>query len=343
MVELKIVKHTESWTIAWNKFVNEESINGTFLQSMDFLRYHPADRFNDHSLIIYKGNNQIVAVVPACELMENGFKRLVSHLGSTYGGIVFAKGFYDIKHVDSVFNVFEKYLKEEGFSEVLLKMTPRIFCIESTELLDYYLFKYRYHQYNELSLVVDLSQEKEVLMNNMSASRRRGYRQSLKFDLSLKKLESDAEVAKFYSILSDNLKKYETKPVHSYDELIDLWKNRLQKELSFYATYLHDPDKGEQMVSGIMAFCFDKRILHAQYIASSPEHLSVYPMNFLFVELINEAQKQGYDYFSFGISTEEKGKVLNQTLAQFKEGFGCGYTVNRTFYKRISTDKDETF
>ena len=37
----------------WDKFIDEKSINGTFLQSRRFINYHPEGRFKDASLVIY--------------------------------------------------------------------------------------------------------------------------------------------------------------------------------------------------------------------------------------------------------------------------------------------------
>ena len=37
----------------WDRFVMHESGNGTFLQTRNFLNYHPAGRFTDASLMVY--------------------------------------------------------------------------------------------------------------------------------------------------------------------------------------------------------------------------------------------------------------------------------------------------
>ena len=58
-------------------------------------------------------------------------------------------------------------------------------------------------------------------------------------------------------------------------------------------------------------------------------------MNFLDANLIRTARERGFSYFSFGTSTEEHGTVLNKKLAEFKEGFGTQYGMNRTFVKEL--------
>ena len=58
-------------------------------------------------------------------------------------------------------------------------------------------------------------------------------------------------------------------------------------------------------------------------------------MEFMDTNMIKVAKDSGFEYFSFGISTEDHGKVLNEGLALFKEGFGTEYSVNRTYYKEM--------
>ena len=46
-------------------------------------------------------------------------------------------------------------------------------------------------------------------------------------------------------------------------------------------------------------------------------------LDFLIETCIEESQQDGYQYFSFGISTEENGRVLNSGLVAQKENFGA--------------------
>ena len=82
------------------------------------------------------------------------------------------------------------------------------------------------------------------------------------------------------------------------------------------------------MVAGSMVFKFENRVFHTQYLAADPIYLKFYTMNYLDGELISLAMRSGYRFFSFGISTEEQGRILNKSLAQFKEGFGTRRRVS---------------
>ena len=63
-------------------------------------------------------------------------------------------------------------------------------------------------------------------------------------------------------------------------------------------------------------------VAHAQYIASAPTGQESGALDMLFLNLIDQYKQDGKRYFDFGISTEDKGHILNEPLAQFKEGFG---------------------
>ena len=86
---MKIVKYESTYEDIWDSFITEKSCNGTFLQSRRFLNYHPEGRFADTSYLVFNDKQHLVAVCPACEIIEDGKKIFYSHSGSTYGGIVF--------------------------------------------------------------------------------------------------------------------------------------------------------------------------------------------------------------------------------------------------------------
>ena len=92
-------KYEDSLEEQWDKFITEKSINGTFLQSRRFFNYHPAGRFKDVSLVVYNEKNNIAALIPACELEQDGKKVFFSHKGTTFGGIIIDKKHHNAKHV----------------------------------------------------------------------------------------------------------------------------------------------------------------------------------------------------------------------------------------------------
>ena len=99
------IKYTPEDKALWNNFVMS-SKNGTFLFHRDFMDYH-SDRFEDHSLIVYK-KNKVVGVFPA-NVIEN---KVYSHQGLSYGGIIL-KTSVKFKETALIFKSILKYLDNE--------------------------------------------------------------------------------------------------------------------------------------------------------------------------------------------------------------------------------------
>lgn len=329
-MELNIVRYDNNFESKWDTFIEKESLNGTFLHTRNFLNYHPEGRFEDCSLMVMNGTN-IVAVIPACKIVEDGKSIFSSHSGSTFGGIVLCSNSYNISYLTEMIPLIEKYLLDKGFSEIIYKNASEIFCSKKMDLLDYFLFKNDYNQYNEVSFVIPTNELKEDITANFVYGKRRHYKYSLKQNLVFKELVDNNEVYEFHYVLCENLKKFNTKPVHTLEEIIEFKNKRLTENVKFYGVY-----KDNKLVAGSMVFLFGKKVFHTQYLAAHPDFLNLYPMEFMDTNMIRVAKEQGYEYFSFGISTEDHGKVLNEGLALFKEGFGTSYSINRTYYKKLA-------
>lgn len=330
-MSIKIIRYSDEWEGKWDRFVLNRSMNGTFLQTRNFLNYHPPGRFTDSSLIILKGSS-IMAVIPACESIEDGNRCFFSHKGSTFGGIVIEPSNYKISTLEELFPFFESFLIREGFNSVFLKNTSDIFSKQSSELFDYYFYKNNYHLINEISFYVDCESMGENIADTWSYSRRRGYNYSLKHDFRFRKITDDEELFSFYHLLAVNLSRHHTQPVHTFDELLAFRDRRIPDNVEFYGVYYE-----KKLIAGAMLFLFGKDVLHTQYLAQDYEYSKLFPMNYLDYNLIKLAKENGFKRFSFGISTENRGKTLNVGLALFKEGFGTKYCNNRSYYKELRT------
>lgn len=325
--EILIQQYNENWKTAWDKFVLQESVNGTFLQTRNFLEYHPEKRFADHSLLFLNGNN-IIAVIPAHVRTEIK-KQLISHGGSTYGGLIVGAQFCKITYMDMIFQTLERYLQENNFTEIVLKQTGEIYQNSNSALIDYYLFMNGYQDAQEAGFYIDFAEYKDEIIGNFSTSRRRDYRYSLKKEFTFTELVTEPEITEFYRILCNNYEKFGKRPVHTLEELMEFKYSRLPENTKFYGVFL----EGEMIAAG-MVFLFGKKVFHTQYLAVLQDKTNLFANEFLYTKLIETAKMEGFHKISFGTSTFEGGKVLNRPLAMFKEGFGTKVYVNRT-YKKI--------
>lgn len=308
----------------WDNFIDERSVNGTFLVSRRFLNYHPEGRFKDVSLIIYNEKNNIAALCPACEVSIDGKRTFFSHKGSTFGGIIIDKKHYNAKYVMAMVAELKEFLLGEGYERVYLKQTSDIFSTVESDLFQYAYCYHGFKEYKELSTYVDYAGYKEDIISNLAQGKRTNVHNCIKEGLVVKPLTSDEDIAKFYDILCENLAKYDTKPVHTLEELLEFKNSRLVDECGFFGIY-----KDDEMLAGSMMFYFPKAgCAHTQYLAARQAYNKLSPMTFMYYSMIDEMKKRGYARISWGTATEDLGRYLNMGLITSKEDFGSSYCNN---------------
>lgn len=331
MAEYIVKRYSDEMEDRWDHFVMEESANGTFLQTRRFLNYHPKHRFKDCSLMIFNEKKKLIAVCPACEQEENGNRIFFSHKGSTFGGIIVAEKIYKVHYVLPLVSEIEEYLKKQSYNEVYYKITPNIFSSKATALLEYALYFSGYDDFKELSTFVDFDEYKEDILSNFSQGKRTHVHNCENIGIKARVITSDYEIDIFYQILCENLKKYNTKPVHTLEELIDFKNSTLMDETLFLGVY-----KEDEMIAGGMIFLFNNvKVAHTQYLCAKSEYNVLSPMTYLYYSVIDEMRKRGYRKVSWGIATEDMGKYINEGLITSKESYGSTYANNLTFHKLL--------
>ena len=295
----------------WNAFIGQAK-NATFLFHRDFMEYH-SDRFEDYSLIVLDGEKWI-SVLPANVVGNQVF----SHQGLTYGGLVLlptSKLYNTIVILQAVL----KYLLENTVSIFYLKQIPSIYCDYFSEEMGYlmHICKAKIAMKHNLS-VIEL--KRKILI---SKSRRECVRRGHKLGLLLKE-ESNLELF-WNTLLIPNLKdKYNSKPVHSLEEI-----SRLQQKFPHNIRHFNVYD-GEELVCGTTLFITDK-VVKPQYISGNDKNNLLGSIDFLYDFLIKDFSK-GKDFFDFGPSHENNGLNIVQNINFWKESFGA-HSVVQDFYE----------
>ncbi len=326
----EILPYTKELDQRLDRFVDQESVNGTFLQSRRFLNYHPEGRFVEKSFILHKGG-VIVAYFPGAEI-DGEF---VSHPGSTFGGPVIAKTCYNASQLKEILTQADQHLASQ-FKRARLKVTPAMFAEESPDLLDYMLEHLGYSRYTELSSRNPLCKDMDIVAQ-CNRNQRRLWKEFNKFaesvpqgSIQYRDLTSEEDIATFYKFLVISKEKHHTKPIHTLEDLMDL-KQRLPENIRFKGLFYNG-----RYVCGMLQFVFPRtKVIHDQNI-SPDESFDLFhhttPMNIM---ALQEAAQQGYTSFSWGISTEDRGTILNEDLFHYKESFGAVGTVNASYTKKF--------
>lgn len=311
MTTCEVKKYTPEFKKEWDNFV-KISKNGSFLFYRDFMEYH-SDRFSDFSLMIFR-KNKLIALLPAHR--KDGL--FSSHNGLTYGGFIF-KDYTNVTTVEEVFNAVLKFLKEENFTQIKIKIMPKIYQGDYSSAVDFLLFKSAARLVNRnLTFVLDFGQPLKTHKNKLKI-----YNKAYIRELEIKK---DDSLAVFWNeVLVPVLdEKHDSEPVHSLEE-IELLQKRFPKNIRQFNVYL----KGE-VVAGMMLF-IHKNIAKSQYGAATFEGQKYKALDYLYLQLFKELPEEGFRYFDLGITNEGDGTDYNKGLTSYKEELG-GTAINQDTY-----------
>lgn len=303
--------YTSDKSAEWDAVVCA-SRNGTFMHCRSFMDYHAA-RFQDESLMFYGEKFTPVAVFPANRADGN---TVISHGGLTYGGLIFSPRVRQKECIELVRLIMDFY-RDRGAGKILYKAIPRIFHnIFSEEDLYALWINGGILTRRDVSTVVDLRRQLRF-----TKGRKWSVNRAAKAGIAVRRTNCPE---RFHVLLTSVLSAHGTTPTHSREELVLLMK-RFPERIQLYEAVLAD-----KLMAGALIFDFG-RAVHTQYLANSDEGREAGALDYLLAELIqrNFADRE---FFSFGISTECSGQVLNEGLIAQKEAFG-GYSLCHDFYE----------
>jgi hypothetical protein len=295
----------------WNAFISNAK-NATFLFNRDFMEYHN-DRFEDFSLMVYE-DDKLVSVLPANRVGDT----LYSHQGLTYGGLVLLLNskLYDVVYI---FKDILKFLYDNRISKLILKKIPIIYCDTFSDEIDYLI-----HVCNGRTIMKNNISVIKLDSNfNISKSRRECIKRGKKLNLVIK--EEDDLIFFWNELLNPIIKeKYNSKPVHSLEEIIYL-KTKFPNNIRHFNVYYDN-----QIVCGTTVF-ITKHVVKPQYVAGSKSNNSLGSIDYLYDFLINVIAKDK-TFFDFGPSHENNGLSIVKNINFWKESFGANSLVQE-FYE----------
>lgn len=299
--EFEIKQYCEADAPAWNDFV-KLSKQGTFLLLRDYMDYH-ADRFCDHSLLVFR-KGELFALLPANVCGST----LYSHQGLTYGGLITREN-ATAQAICETFAAINGHLRKEGITKVVYKAIPHIYHRLPAEEDLYALFKVC----GAKLIARDISST--IVMNQQlrwSRDRKYGINRCRNNGIVV---EQSDDFEKFWKVLDNNLlTTYGVHPVHTLQEML-LLKRRFPHNIVLYTAH-----KDYEVLGGTVLYV-TPQVVHAQYISASPEGKHLRVIDGIYDRILHEDFMQ-HKYFDFGKSTEDSGRLLNESLIHQKEGFG---------------------
>lgn len=298
---VEVIPYVPERQAEWNAFVSN-SKNGTFLFDRRYMNYH-SDRFADSSLMVYR-DGKLFALLPANREGDT----VCSHGGLTYGGLLTGTDATAAAVLD-VFVAVNVWLHDAGVKRVIYKAIPWIYHRVPAEEDLYALFRVCNARLvsREISSTI-------ILPHRLKWHRDRRYGINRCRNNGVMVEQSD-DFEAFWPVLDGNLMhSHGVRPVHTLDEM-RLLKSRFPSNILLYVA------RREGQVLGGTVLYLTPQVVHAQYISASPEGKALRVIDAIYNKILNEDFADGL-YFDFGKSTENGGRLLNESLIYQKEGFG---------------------
>jgi len=264
--------------------------------------YH-SHRYNDESVLIRNSSDVLVAVLPACRAGS----AVTSHQGLTYGGVIYNKTLGQVDVINVVRSVLDFY-KSHGVKSLIYKSVPPIFRRIPGDEDNFALW----HLGGQLARR-DVSSV--IYIGNrarMSKGRRSAIKKGFRSGVAIKRV---ADPGALHELIGEVVSRHGAVPTHSLEEL-RLIMARFPSEILALEGRLFD-----ELVCGAIIFDFGN-VLHTQYLAASERGREIGALDFLLDSVINEFESN-VNYISFGISSVDGGRSVNEGLLFQKEGFGA--------------------
>jgi len=317
---IQVKEYTEDHHKAWDEFIRTTSRNGGIFQERDFLSYHPEGKFKDASLLFFEKGN-LIAVFPAAIVSENGKEKVVSHPGSSCGGLIFQYS-ASLQQVLELLELLIEIYQAKKVDAIEIRLSEPIFNAIPDEELRYLLWHRGFAiKSQEISTCAKLTESKT--WEKLCRKRNLTYIKQQEKD-GVKITETD-DVDKVYPVIEMNLKvRYNRIPTHSREELMKL--------KAIYPDRIHYwiAEKDEKVLGILVLFDVNKTGVHSFYIAKNEQYENVKAMPLLFHKVFEHYYQQGYAWFNFGISS--RGQQIKWGILEFKENVGGRATARQIWY-----------
>lgn len=276
--------------------------NGLFIFERPYIQYH-RDRFDERSLIAFH-NNQPVAILPLSVEGRHG----TSYGGLTFGGLILRRD-ARFELANEVIEGMFAVLKSAGIESLTVKVTPPCFWDYPSGESEYVLWRRGFQLLRrDISSVLPL--ESSLPPNQL---KRRGIKKAVKSGVRV----ADGDVGPVHRLIDSVLNsRHGVHPAHTENELREL-RDKFPAKILLRCAVLD----GEYHAAAVI-YRYGS-VWHTQYLAVSETGRSIGALDLLLSSVIEEARAASASHLSFGVSTENEGRELNEGLLWQKESFGA--------------------
>jgi hypothetical protein len=306
----------------WRDFLSR-SANGTLFHDLEFLRYHPRDRFCFHHLVFLR-NGEPIALLPGGLAKSGDGLIFCSPLGASIGGFAVTDLRADMAL--AMVDALQNYARQQLWSAIQITLPPSYYSFETAGLVSFALFCKRFHlEHRWLSPTLELRSEpnrfeqlyRSTQVSLVRAARRKGMRV----------VETGIEGwADFVAPFRDTYARHGVPATHTEDEIRDLL-TRLPDRVRIHTALLDDVP-----VASLLVFKLTKSVAMSFYICSSATHTKESGAAFVIADAMDRLAAIGYRHLDLGPAASDMN--FNAGLTFFKEGLGAvGHCRDRWFWR----------
>jgi len=303
----------------WERFI-ATSANGNLFQTRRFLEYHPAGRFQDHSILFCR-DAELIAVA-AGEVTNSAWS---SHRFTSHGGIAVKSQLSATEALDIV-HALISYASEHQWQKLFMRYVPDLLAEDSFTTLVWALSIFGFAEDSrELTwCVMPAFCSEEEMLNAYHDSARRAIKRAQNENLVVRET---SDFAGFWRLLTDNLKaRFAVAPTHSLGEIARL-RALCPGEIRLHGVY----NQQQRMLAGSLIFDVSRNGSHCFYFAQDYDFQDRRPMTLLMHRLNIEYTVQHRRKLNYGVITAHGASELNLGLSRFKSQFGALPAIRRRF------------
>lgn len=309
---ISVILYSQKLDADWDRFVEKEAINATFLHTRKFYNHNPLNATDDMSLMFYK-MNRLIAVLPA--ILHKVDHRLVlhSHLRATYGGFIVSNK-VTLEGAIQLVEETVRFARDNDVQEIVIRNPFRIYHNRLCDETDYAMWSCGFKvKSREIETAVSLKDDIQTIRSH--------YHKGTKYSVGKARRNVEVRLSEdfedFWRILNVSLmERHNQKPVHDYAAICKLREKVGKERVILFGAYYRD-----KLIGGNVVFNFNN-VLHGQYNASDLNFRFLTPLHAVVDYILEWGHSRGFEYFNMGMSNEAAGKEINTGLLRYKEGFG---------------------
>jgi hypothetical protein len=303
----------------WEAFISTTA-NGNLFQARRFLEYHRVDRFEDHSLLFWRGEKLIA--VAAGEAVGDEWS---SHRFTSEAGLAALPDLSAAEALDLVHTLLS-YASRRNWKKLSMRYVPDALAEASFTTLVWALSVSGFSEHSrELAwCMLPRFASEDELIKAYHESARRGIAKAL--SAKLRAYETN-DWANFWRLLTANLKgRFNVVPTHSLVE-IECLRELCRGEVRLHGVH----DERDRMIAGAVIFDVSRSASHCFYFAQDYDFQRARPMTFLMHHINTEYVVNRKRKLDYGVITAHGGEELNLGLSRFKSHFAAVPVIRRRY------------